>query len=105
MDVKVFFGDHTPDSAIKLYHAYINGHALPPFFAFGFHQSKWGYDSSYELKVVAQKYREYDIPLDVLWSDLDYLLDRIPMAICPKYRKQELMEIYRDFQLKYIPIV
>ena len=37
LDIKVFIGDDTPDSAIKLYHEYINGYALPPFFAFGYH--------------------------------------------------------------------
>lgn len=39
----------------------------------GFHQSRWGYVNVSMLEDVLKKYKENDIPLDALWSDIDYM--------------------------------
>jgi len=49
IELKFFFGEEKPEEAVQLYHAYINGFALHPFWAQGFHQSRWGYNSSQKL--------------------------------------------------------
>jgi len=33
IEFKLFLGDNHPDNAIKMYHTYINGFALHPFWA------------------------------------------------------------------------
>ncbi len=47
--------------------------AIPPFWSFGFHQSRWGYESVETLKEVIGNYKTYGLPLDTIWSDIDYM--------------------------------
>ncbi|MBI5608123.1 MAG: hypothetical protein HY902_04525 [Deltaproteobacteria bacterium] len=43
---------------------------LPPRWALGWHQSRWGYPDSAAFVQVAQKYRALQIPCDSLWFDI-----------------------------------
>ncbi|MDX1655308.1 MAG: glycoside hydrolase family 31 protein, partial [Candidatus Competibacteraceae bacterium] len=57
-------------------YARITGFApLPPRWALGFHQSRYGYQSWQEIMTVAETFRQLDIPLDVVYLDLDYMND------------------------------
>lgn len=44
-----------------------------PFWSFGFHQSRWGYRTSKDLLQVAENYTLNNLPLDTIWSDIDYM--------------------------------
>ena len=68
----ITFGD-TPEEALMEIHKIIGRPALPPFWAFGWHQSRWGYKSTKELENVLNNYNKYDIPLEAIWADLDFL--------------------------------
>lgn len=46
---------------------------IPPFWSLGFHQSRWGYDSVDALTEVISNYEANDLPLDTIWSDIDYM--------------------------------
>ncbi len=46
---------------------------LPPKWAFGVGQSRWGYGSQDDMMRVTQKYRENHIPLDMVYLDIDYM--------------------------------
>lgn len=58
---------------IKEYFALTGKPYIPPKWAFGFQQSRWSYFSEEEVRYVANKYRELDIPLDVIYTDIDYM--------------------------------
>ena len=73
VEFKFFLGDGTPEGATKQYHNYANGWALTPFWAHGWHQSRWGYHSLDELKEVVANYTKFSLPIDTIWSDIDYL--------------------------------
>ncbi len=47
--------------------------ALPPRWALGFHQSRWGYTNGAELEAIAQRFRTERIPADALWLDIQHL--------------------------------
>ena len=68
----ITFGD-TPEEAILEIHRIIGRPVLPPFWGFGWHQSRWGYKSTKDLENVLNNYLKYDIPLDGIWTDLDFL--------------------------------
>ena len=46
---------------------------LPPRWAFGYIQSRWGYASEAECRAVAEEHRKRDIPLDGICMDIDYM--------------------------------
>ena len=68
----ITFGD-TPEEAILEIHKIIGRPTLPPYWAFGWHQSRWGYKTTKDLEKVLDKYKKYDIPLEAIWADLDLL--------------------------------
>ena len=48
---------------------------LPPRWAFGYIQSRWGYASEAEVRAVAGEHRRRGIPLDGVCLDIDYMED------------------------------
>lgn len=48
---------------------------IPPKFAFGFGQSRWGYKTKEDFRNVTDGYRSNRIPLDLIYMDIDYMQD------------------------------
>ena len=48
---------------------------LPPRWAFGYIQSRWGYASEEEVRGVVAEHRKLHIPLDAVCLDIDYMED------------------------------
>ncbi len=48
---------------------------LPPRWAFGYIQSRWGYASEQEIRTVTSEHRKRHIPLDAVCMDIDYMVD------------------------------
>ncbi len=46
---------------------------LPPLWALGYHQSRWGYAGESDLTGLADRFEEYEFPCDGLWLDIDYM--------------------------------
>lgn len=46
---------------------------LPPLWALGFHQSRWGYRTAAEVREVAAQLRRREIPCDAIYLDIDYM--------------------------------
>src|SRR5947209_5939888 len=45
---------------------------LPPMWALGYQQSRWGYKSDADIRGIAARLRSDRIPADVIWMDIDY---------------------------------
>jgi alpha-glucosidase (family GH31 glycosyl hydrolase) len=63
----------TLEEAVQQYTAMVGRPAMPPAWALGFHQSRWGYRSVSDLDDVVSGYQAANIPLDTIWSDLDHM--------------------------------
>ncbi len=46
---------------------------IPPRWAFGYTQSRWGYKSREDIDAVIKGYEDADIPLDGVYLDIDYM--------------------------------
>ncbi len=46
---------------------------LPPLWALGYHQSRWGYKTEAQMCGLVREFRARSIPLDVLHFDIDYM--------------------------------
>ncbi len=52
----------------------LTGHMpLPPMWALGYHQSRWGYDSEQVFRTLAEEFRVRRLPCDVLYFDIDHM--------------------------------
>lgn len=56
---------------------------LPPRWAFGFQQSRWGYQNEQDIRNVVDGYREKGIPLDAVYLDIDYMEDFKDFTVDP----------------------
>lgn len=54
--------------------------AMQQYWTFGYHQCRWGYQNWTVLQEVVDRFAAFDIPLETIWTDIDY------------------MSFYRDFQ-------
>ena len=46
---------------------------LPPVWALGYHQCRWGYKSDQDLMELDRMFSRHGIPCDGLWIDIDYM--------------------------------
>ena len=68
----ITLGDTAEESILGLHTIY--GHPIiPPFWGLGWHQCRWGYKNTAEVKNIRQNYLNNDIPLDALWTDIDMM--------------------------------
>lgn len=58
---------------VKRFLGIIGRSFLPPLWAFGYGQSRWGYKDRKDLDEVAENYRKAGIPLDYICMDIDYM--------------------------------
>ncbi len=54
---------------------------LPPRWALGYHQSKYGYKSEAEIRGVVAHLRRDRFPVDAVWLDIDYQKDNAPFTV------------------------
>jgi len=55
---------------------YAGSPALPPRWALGFHQSRWGYRTQEHVEAVLEGYRTHRLPLHALHLDIDHMARR-----------------------------
>ena len=47
--------------------------AMPPQWALGYHQCRWGYKSEEEIREIAAGFKQNQLPLDAIHLDIDYM--------------------------------
>ena len=72
LDIYVLEGENAYD-IVKQFRHVIGRSYIPPKFAFGFGQSRWGYTTKEDFRTVAKGYRENHIPIDMIYMDIDYM--------------------------------
>lgn len=71
-DLYVLVGPSLPELTRKLQRL-VGLTPLPPIWALGYHQCRWGYRSAQDLEELDRKLRQHGIPCDGLWLDIDYM--------------------------------
>jgi alpha-glucosidase (family GH31 glycosyl hydrolase) len=68
---------------------------MVPFWSLGWHQSRWGYRTTAQFKEVFRMYEEFNIPVDAMWTDIDYMSDYLDFTVDP-VRYDGLNEFVED---------
>ncbi|KAH9897549.1 glycoside hydrolase family 31 protein [Xylariomycetidae sp. FL2044] len=76
-----FYQGPSQDEIIKAYqHSAVGLPAMQQYWTLGYHQCRWGYENWTVLQDVVDNFAQAQIPLETMWSDIDY------------------MKAYRDFE-------
>ena len=97
----------SPEEVVKSIQTLLGIPPLPPFWSFGYHQSRYGYKSFQDFKEVYEKYKSLEIPIDGMWLDIDALENFEMFTINSKFKPIiPYIEntIHKD-GTKFIPIV
>jgi alpha-glucosidase len=62
--------------------------AIPPRWALGFHQSRWGYPDGATVEAVAQRFRTEGIPADAIWLDIQHQQGFRSFTVDPAFSPQ-----------------
>lgn len=71
-DVYVITGESILD-IVKQFRKLIGRSYIPPKWAFGYQQSRWGYMNEEDIREVVKEHREKKIPLESVYMDIDYM--------------------------------
>lgn len=71
-EVYIIVGPSLPELTRKL-QLLVGVTPLPPLWALGHHQCRWGYAGAKDLQLLDRKFAEHRIPTDGLWLDIDYM--------------------------------
>ena len=89
------------------FRALIGRSYIPPKWAFGLAQSRWGYKTEEDVREVARQYKEHDLPLDMISMDIDYMQDYADFTV-NKERFPDLAKLSADLKaqgIRLVPII
>jgi len=75
LDIYLFFGP-TPDNVVQQYNTALGTPIMMPYWSLGFQLSRWGYTDINHMKAAVNRMRQYNIPHDVQYGDIDYMQDK-----------------------------
>lgn len=92
---------------VKQFRKIIGKSYIPPKFAFGFGQSRWGYKTKEDFWNVLKGHRENHIPLDMIYMDIDYMQNYKDFTVNEE-NFPDFAETVREFKeegVRLIPII
>ncbi|XP_074615489.1 putative maltase-glucoamylase 2 isoform X3 [Acropora palmata] len=106
LDFYIFLGP-TPEEVIMQYTEVIGRPFLPPYWSLGFQLSRWGYNRIETVKNLVKSMRQYNIPQDVQYGDIDYMTRQKDFTYDPANFKglPEFVQSIKKDGLRYIIIL
>lgn len=96
-----FFNGPSPITAVQQYARLVGLPAMVPYWAFGFNQCRYGYQDAYAIAEVIYNYSVAEIPLEIMWTDIDYMDRRKVFTNDPKRFSLHMMrEIIQHLHAK-----
>ena len=105
LNLYVISGD-SPYDIVKQFRRIIGQSYIPPKFAFGFGQSRWGYKTPEDFERVAQGYRENHLPLDMIYMDIDYMDSYKDFTVSSEFEDfSDFVQRMKEQHIRLIPII
>ena len=106
LDFYVINGD-SPLEIVSNFRSLVGKSYVPPVWAFGYGQSRWGYKNAEDIREVNRRYKELGIPLDMIYMDIDYMQDYKDFTVNPERFPdfKKFVEEMRADGIHLIPII
>ena len=104
--VYIITGENEKD-IVRQFRQLIGRSYIPPFWAFGYGQSRWGYKNEQDIRAVAEQYKAAGIPIDSIYLDIDYM-ERYKDFTVDKERFPDLEKLVTDMKeqgIRLVPII
>ena len=103
LTIYIITGENEKD-IVKQFRKIIGKSYVPPLWAFGYGQSRWGYKNEQDIRTVAEKYKSSDIPIDSIYLDIDYM-ERYKDFTIDKERFPDFESLVKDMKSQGIHLV
>lgn len=103
LDYYVFYGPE-PAAIVEAYTDLTGRTPLPPRWALGYHQSRWGYYPEDKVRDIVQNFRLRQIPLDAVHLDIDYM-DGYRVFTWDKTHFPEPEKLLADLQKQGVKVI
>ncbi|KAI1341410.1 glycoside hydrolase family 31 protein [Xylariaceae sp. FL0016] len=104
-----FVSGPTPVDVSRQYAEIVGLPAMMPYWGFGFHNCRYGYQDVYAVAEAVYNYSQASIPLETMWTDIDYMYRRrvfsLDPARFPLHMMRELVDYLHDHDQHYIVMV
>ncbi|OJJ42298.1 hypothetical protein ASPZODRAFT_2122517 [Penicilliopsis zonata CBS 506.65] len=104
-----FFSGPSPVEVIQQYQVVVGLPAMQRYHTLGLHQCRWGYANWSVVQEVIDNYARFNIPLENMWNDIDYMafyrdFDNDPVRFGYSEGRKLIDSLHANGQY-YIPIV
>lgn len=106
LDLYIITGDALK-AIVSEFRSLIGKSYIPPAWAFGYGQSRWGYVTEKDIRDCADRYRDAGIPLSMLYLDIDYMDSFKDFTVHPE-RFPDLKAFAQEMKargIRLIPII
>ncbi|KAG0641407.1 glycosyl hydrolases family 31-domain-containing protein [Tuber brumale] len=104
-----FFAGPEPVAVAKQYAEVVGLPAMMPYWGLGFHQCRYGYRDWIEVAEAIANYSIAEIPLETMWTDIDYMYNRWIFTLDPERfplnRVREIVDYLHEHDQHYIVMV
>jgi alpha-glucosidase len=102
--LRTYFFAGSPAHCLNRYTLLTGRPAMPPRWAMGYHQSRWGYRSEEEIREVAADFKRHELPISAIHLDIDYM-DGYRIFTFDKKRFGHVLEMANDLRIDGIRLV
>lgn len=79
-----FVAGPSPVEVAQQYAHVVGLPAMHPYWGFGFHNCRYGYQDTFDVAEVIYNYSQAEIPLETMWTDIDYMYRRRIFSLDPE---------------------
>ncbi|KAK3362624.1 putative alpha-glucosidase precursor [Lasiosphaeria hispida] len=109
IDLYFYAGPSAEDVTKSYQNSAVGLPAMQQYWTFGYHQCRWGYENWTVLQDVVDNFAKFEIPLETIWTDIDYMkgyrdFDNDPARYSYSEGAEFLSKLHTNHQ-HYVPIV
>ncbi|KAI0885492.1 glycoside hydrolase family 31 protein [Annulohypoxylon maeteangense] len=99
----------SPIEVAQQYAEIVGTPAMMPYWGFGYHNCRYGYQDVFDVAEVVYNYSQAGIPLETMWTDIDYMYRRRVFSLDPErfplHKMRELVDYLHAHDQHYVVMV